>query len=144
MSIVLKNCFRSTAINESTIEHPVRSAKTYAELQSRTVPYGVEEKLVEVEYPHTPERIKSYSDVADYKKDPLSAVANATPRQNLGDVRDFQKIQNMDTTELRALLDKTQNAIDLCRKKLAATESKEEPKEESKEEPKTEPKGGNV
>lgn len=139
MSIVLRNCFRSVATGESSIEHPIRSSKTYSELQTSTVPTGIEEKLVDVEYPHTPERIASYSDVADYKKDPLAAVASASPRQNLGDVREFQRIQSMDTCELRALLDKTQKSIDLLREKLKEKEPKAEPKAESK----VEPQGGN-
>lgn len=137
--IKLKNCFRLDGNHEKTTAHPVRFGQTYFELQRRTHQNGVSEELVEVEYPHTPARVNSYCDVADYKRDPFTAITNGKPRVNLGDVRDIQEVVKMDTSERVAYLKGLRGAID----KLVELES--EPTEKPTEKPTENPtEGGNA
>lgn len=110
--IKLKNCFRLDGNNDQTTPHPVRFGKTYFELQRRTHQNGVSEEFVEVEYPHTPARVNSYVDVADYKRDPFTAITNSKPRANLGDVRDIQEVMKMDSSERLAYYNNLRSAID--------------------------------
>lgn len=77
--------------------------KVYSELQRKTTSNGIVEELVEVDYPHTPEVIKSYAPSADYHSDVVGAIASATPKANLGDVSVFQDILSRDMSEARSL-----------------------------------------
>ncbi|AXF52085.1 MAG: hypothetical protein [Microviridae sp.] len=60
--------------------------------ETRLVPYEI-----------TPEFIDSQLASADYRRDPVSAILNAPKRQGLGDIRDFQKVAEMDDTQARDL-----------------------------------------
>ena len=67
-------------------------------------------KVVEREYPVTPEAVKSFRDIADYHTDPAAAVASAPSRKNLGDIRDMQSIAKMDDTQLNAMAERFASA----------------------------------
>lgn len=56
-----------------------------------------------VPYEITPEYVDSFRESADYHRDPAGAVLNASKRQGLGDIRDFQKVADMDDTQAQAL-----------------------------------------
>lgn len=59
-------------------------------------------------YPYeiTPEYVNSFADGADFRKDPVSAIVNAPKnRQNLSDIRDFQRVVEMDDTSARNLFE---------------------------------------
>lgn len=56
-----------------------------------------------VPYEITPESVKSYADSVDYHVDPARAVANGSAGRNLGDVRDFQRILQMDDSAARSV-----------------------------------------
>lgn len=75
--------------------------ETYFELQTKEAPNGLIQELVEVEYPITPESVKSFVEDTDYKKNPELLQANAG-RKNLGDVTSMQDLQKMDMSAMRA------------------------------------------
>lgn len=60
------------------------------------LPTGYYEKLVEREYPITSESVSSYADTADFRNDPLGAIASAPKRVNLGDITGVQEFANGD------------------------------------------------
>lgn len=89
--------------DKRTQYHP-KSYKVYAKVRDeRNRRVG---KVVEREYPVTPESVKSFRDVSDYRADPAAAVASAPSRQNLGDIRDLQSIAKMDDTQLIAMAER--------------------------------------
>lgn len=62
------------------------------------------EEEVEFDYPITPEYVTSFVEGADYHYDVLGALSRSVPRQNLGDIRDMQKVGKMDDGDLNALI----------------------------------------
>lgn len=62
------------------------------------------EEEVELDYPITPEYVKSFVEGADYHYDVLGALSRSVPRQNLGDIREMQKVGKMDDGDLNALV----------------------------------------
>lgn len=59
-------------------------------------------------YPYeiTPEYVNSFAESSDFRKDPVSAIVNAPQgRQNLSDIRDYQKVSDMDDTSARNLFE---------------------------------------
>lgn len=72
----------------------------YVELQKNPIKNGVIEEFVEVDYPITPEYVNSFADSADYRKNP-DVIAQAHPKQNLGDVTEVQRILANDVNALR-------------------------------------------
>lgn len=83
--------------------------KKYFELQKREENNSIIEELVEVDYPITPDYVKSFVEETDYKKNPDYLLSNAG-KTNLGDVTELQRLQSMDMTtlqnEVKALQDK--------------------------------------
>lgn len=72
---------------------------------------GVDLKFSTNTYPINPQYVQSFVDAADYHNDPLSAIANAPARQNLKDVRDYQSVQDMDTSEQLKLFEQLKAAL---------------------------------
>lgn len=64
---------------------------------------GVDLKYSVEDYAITPEYVNSFSELSDYKKDPLGAIAKAHSRNNLGDITSVQDVLNMSTEESLAL-----------------------------------------
>lgn len=56
-----------------------------------------------VPYEITSDYVNSFADSADFRNDPMNAIVNSVPRQGLGDVREFQKINEMDDTQAALL-----------------------------------------
>lgn len=115
---IRQNCF----LHEYSMEHDCRFArqgKTYIELQNKVVPDGIKQEYVEVEYPHTAERVNSYAEAADYRRDPFAAIAKSQPRENLGNIIDLQKLANMDTSARKAYIDSLSAAVETLKKSTA-------------------------
>lgn len=76
--------------------------RKYMEL--RNVPYanGIRQEYVEVDYPITPETVKSYAASCDYHNDPAAAMATPPPGANLGDLTTLQDILSKDLEAARA------------------------------------------
>ena len=64
--------------------------KTEVVIEKVDLPTGFYERLVEREYPINSETVSSYADTADYRNDPLGAIAKAPKRVNLGDITGVQ------------------------------------------------------
>lgn len=112
---LIQNCF----LREATERHDCRFSKqpkTYIELQKKVVSNGIKEEYVEVEYPHTAERVSSYAEAADYRRDPFAAIAKSQPRENLGNIIDLQKLANMDTSARKAYIDSLSAAVETLKK----------------------------
>lgn len=75
------------------------------------------EKLVEQDYPITPEYVKSFEQSADYRLDIDGAIANGHSRKNLGDVTQMQNLCAMDTAEIEALGKKLIHASQVLKNK---------------------------
>lgn len=87
-AFVLSNCFaRDPSI---PVVHPKPVSPTYV-AEEKTVDYfqGESRRMVEKDYPVTSEYVSSFVELTDYKS---NASAFLPPRQNLGDVREAQKI----------------------------------------------------
>lgn len=91
-----------------------------------------------VPYEITPESVKSYAGSVDYRVDPVRAVANGVTKQNLGDVREFQRILKMDDSAARAVY------LDLKAKFESVSESASEPVSEPASEPVSESASGSA
>lgn len=77
--------------------------KTYFELQQMEYENGIKEEYVEVDYPITPDYVKSFESSANYKND-LQTAITAQPRGvNLGDVTAIQELTRMDMAEVQKL-----------------------------------------
>lgn len=128
-NLIKQNCYIKTA-TMSIDTHSPYVQKKYYELQRKTVANGIIEELVEVDYPISPDTVKSYADSADYRRDPFGAVASATPRKNLGDITEAQKASQIDTEMAKEIYNKVLADV---KQKLAEQkqESKHEPKQEA-------------
>lgn len=68
----------------------------YFSLEKKQLDNGYTFELEKVDYPITSESITSYVDSADYRRDPMQAIANAPKRVNLGDITEVQKFIESD------------------------------------------------
>lgn len=112
---LMQNCF----LREVSEQHDCRFSKqpkTYVELQNKVVSDGIKQEYVEVEYPHTAERVNSYAEAADYRRDPFAAIVKSQPRENLGNIIDLQKLANMDTSARKAYINSLSEAIETLKK----------------------------
>lgn len=87
--------------------------KKYQTIERVNLPNGYYETVVEKDYPINSESVTSYADGADYRNDPLQAIANAPKRVNLGDVTQLQEFVQTDP----------QNAVRVFRDVLARLEA---------------------
>lgn len=76
--------------------------KTYPELERVDSDFGFEEKVVERDYPITPESVSSYAETADYRNNLQQALNMPARGKNLGDVRDAQHLSDLDSSEISA------------------------------------------
>lgn len=90
--------------------------KTEQVIEKVDLPTGFYERLVEREYPINSETVSSYADTADYRNDPLGAIAKAPKRVNLGDITGVQDFVNGDPqkaiAQYRDVLGKLSNYLE--------------------------------
>lgn len=70
--------------------------KKYKTIERVNLANGYYDTVVEKDYPINSESVTSYADGADYRNDPLQAIANAPKRVNLGDVTQLQDFVQTD------------------------------------------------
>lgn len=102
-NLLLQDCFLRDVRTAHDLNTDAHKKKIYHELQRKTVDNGVVEELVEVDYPITPESVKSYSVSCDYRNDPAGAILRGSKGKNLGDVRDTQRVLNLDSPAAQSL-----------------------------------------
>lgn len=99
VNTVRQNCYVRDIrpVEDDTVKQSL--CKKYSVLEKQQLPNGYIEEVIEKDYPITPESVKSYADSADYRNDPMQAIANAPKRVNLGDVTEVQKFIESDPQE---------------------------------------------
>lgn len=109
---ILQNVYLSVARTAEDLNTKNESGKYY-ELRRELVQDGIKEELVFVDYPITPEYVKSFGDSADYKKDIAGAIAESAQnvRANLGDVSALQAVLSNDSESARKLRNDIKQAI---------------------------------
>lgn len=100
-NLLQQNCYVREA-TRSLGEH-LDVPETYMSLDEVSTPSGVRQELREYPYHITPAYVDSFVESADYRRDPLGAIAQSKPRRNLGDIRDLQKVASMDMEQAREL-----------------------------------------
>lgn len=103
---------------------PVKTVSQYPELKRENSQFGFEEKVVVSDYPITPESVNSYAETADYRNNLQEALNSPSRGKGLGDIRDLQDLQNLDTSVIRERIEAL-NAV-LVSKALAESETKVE------------------
>lgn len=92
---------RKHKIPQGVITQP--AVNKYFELREIQTPEGFVEKLVEVDYPITPDYVKSFANSTDYRNDLERAINEPARGANLGDLTGFQDITSMDMTAVREM-----------------------------------------
>lgn len=116
--ILRQNCFRRECVDH-TLQSPIRRQPVeYVELVRHMQPDGIKEVYEKKEYPITPEYVSSFAVSTDYKKDnslirPMSELA-----PGLGDVRDIQRMADMDSLEIERLTKQYNEAVSKLKQKL--------------------------
>lgn len=95
---------RKHKLQEGVVVQP--ALKKYYELREISTDNGIYEKLVEVDYPITPDYVKSFANSTDYRNDIESALNSPAPGANLGDMTDLQAIACMDMSAVKELQEK--------------------------------------
>lgn len=111
-----QNCYVLGLRSVTQDIYHVPEDKKYCELHTHNLSNGYVEKLAENDYPITSDSVTSYMDTADYRNDPLQAIASAPKRVNLGDVSQVQEFIHKDPqSAVRVLRDvlKTLENVDL-------------------------------
>lgn len=118
-----------------TVAHSPAPQKYY-ELVKKVTPYGEVEGVVEKDYPITQDYVASYASGVDYKRDLETAMSAPKKSAGLGDVTSIQELMAMDTSAVRAMLDKVDSLkkAQSAASAAAAQEPKQEPKQETKKE----------
>lgn len=91
-----QNCYVLDMTNVSNVSRHIPTETKYDSLERVHLPNGYTEEVVQKDYPITSESVTSYADSADYRNDPLQAIANAPKRVNLGDITEVQKFMQED------------------------------------------------
>lgn len=104
---IRQNCYvRDVLSTESSYISDTKKITKYGSLERKQLPNGFTEQVEERDYPITSDSVTSYADGADYRNDPLQAIANAPKRVNLGDVTEVQKfVQNDPQNAVRVFRD---------------------------------------
>lgn len=76
--------------------------KQYNVIVRTTSPEGVKEEMQYIDYPITPEYVKSFADSCNYKNDPLANLNLPSSRPPLGDITGLQNILQKDNSQILA------------------------------------------
>lgn len=83
----------------------------YPELERKDTDFGFEERVVIRDYPITPESVSSFAETADYKNNLVEALNAPSRGKGLGDIRDIQDLQNMDSFEIQKRITELQKVL---------------------------------
>lgn len=108
---IRQNCYRRDI--DTAYKSPQKRDDTvryYDSLERKNLPNGYIEQVERKDYPINSASVTSYADGADYRRDPLGAIANAPKRTNLGDITEVQDFLKNDPQQAvrvyRAVLDR--------------------------------------
>lgn len=100
-ALLRQNCYALDRCEETAPEKKPKSELYYETIDEVTRDNALVHERRLVPYEITQEYLDSFVESADYRRDPVRAIINAPERQNLGDIRDFQQINEMDDTQVR-------------------------------------------
>lgn len=130
-----QNCYVSDVLTD-TIAHRIKPPRHYVELKEKITDNGYIQELEKMEYPITSESVTSYVDSADYRRDPMQAVANAPKRVNLGDITQVQDFIAQDPMQAvrvyKEVGEQLAKYYEQVNKQTATATPAEEPAKESK------------
>lgn len=116
--ILRQNCFRREQVDHS-LQLPIRRQPgEYVELVRHMQPDGIKEVYESKEYPITPEYVASFAVSTDYKKDSSVIRPMSELSPGIGDIREIQRISNMDTMEIERLTKQYNEAVSKLKQKL--------------------------
>ena len=88
---IRQNCYRRDIdVNYKQPSNCDDTIREYQSLERKHLPNGYIEQIEKKDYPINSQSVTSYADGADYRRDPVAAVANAAKRVNLGDITQVQ------------------------------------------------------
>lgn len=111
---IRQNCYALDTRENITDTKSSKIIKKYDSLERKDLSNGFVEQVVQVDYPINPDSISSYVDGADYRRDPMQAIANTPSRVNLGDIREVQSF----------VADNPQNAVRVLRDVISMLENR--------------------
>lgn len=116
--ILRQNCFRRECVDH-TLQSPIRRQPAeYVELVRRMQSDGIKEVYEKKEYPITPQYVSSFAVSTDYKKDNSIIRPMSELSPGLGDVRDIQRMADMDSMEIERLTKQYNEAVSKLKQKL--------------------------
>lgn len=86
-----QNCYRRDGTTYAHKSFQKFKQDKYYSLEKVNLPNGYVQQLVEKDYPINSESVSSLAEGADYRNDPLQAIAQAPQRVNLGDITEAQR-----------------------------------------------------
>lgn len=126
--LLRQNVYLMAGRHSSVTFSPDERQEKYSALVRETTPTGIDEKIVEFDYPVTRESVKSYLSSCDYKSDPLAAVG-VSPAV-YGDIRDIQKVADMDMETARAMRRELLAKLSSVEKRISEKKDKEVERED--------------
>lgn len=103
-----QNCYKVGTTGAGVSLSPNKEQLKYESLEKVMLPNGYIEEIQEKDYPINSKSVTSYADGADYRNDPVQAIANAPNRVNLGDVTEAQKFLENPQNTIRVMKDTLQ------------------------------------
>lgn len=91
---IKQNCFVRDTLTDTRVIGKSHTMEKYPSLERKNLPNGYVEEIELKDYPINSDSVTSYADGADYRTDPLQAIANAPKRTNLGDITELQDFLN--------------------------------------------------
>lgn len=86
-----QNCYVLAGYDKAMAKETNLTQLKYDSLEKKMLDNGYMEVLEKKDYPINSDSVTSLADGADYKNDPMQAIANAPTRVNLGDITQAQE-----------------------------------------------------
>lgn len=102
-NLLQQNCYVRDVTRSVDLKSPSSSDSQYLSLDEEQTDEGFKIKKNLYPYPITPDYVASFADSSDYRRDPANSVVSGVKGKNIGDCTDFQKIMNMDSSDMYAL-----------------------------------------
>lgn len=89
--LLYRNLGLSPTVFDTVTDSPNKEEMTYVSQEHKLLPNGYVQELVQKDYPINSKSVSSLAEGADYRNDPVQAIARAPQRVNLGDITEAQK-----------------------------------------------------
>lgn len=99
-NLIKQNCFVHECVASSS---SLASLESFVSCDEVATESGISLEYTTHDYPITPASVNSYVESADYRRDPVSAVARGHHMKNLGDVASLQEVASLDLETARSL-----------------------------------------